>query len=471
MLEMIVWGTIAMSFAVTFYLLEKQGFTRGGWTPFFCILLLVPAWFEKLIPGLGGLGIDPRTACSLALLLMLLLQPVEPGKSHRWLLLDSCLILIVLSQVASQLSNNDLRPMTMPDLMRTVGLPYFIGRILLRSPYDVFEIGRVLCLPIMLVSTYALAEAISHHNLVFEFFDSYTQGLDRSILFRWGLKRAMAMVGHPIYLSLLLSMMLPFVLEVLHQWRTTRFPWWGWMPACFCIGGILCTVSRSGQIAVAMVLLADFFFRFPRYRFPVAVTVIVGTLVVIAARDEIVALLEKSTGEAESATEMIIIKGEQVAYNGTRHRDLLHLVYADEVEAAGWFGWSYHFLDRIPPTHQIPNQFRSIDDHYLITQLRYGTVGVIVFLLFTAVGGYCFLRVAFDPYHPAATVAGTLFGAFIAVAVMVRGVAMEGDIGFPWYFIAGLGGRLYSMRLDALDAAHRERMIHQAMTDPYGEQR
>lgn len=446
MLDLIVWGTIAASFAVTYYLLEKQGYTRGAWTPFFCVLLLVPAWFEKTV---SGVGIEPRTACCLAIVLVALLRPMQPGTTYRWLFLDTCLVLVLLSELISELANYELRPMMIPDLMRLIALPYFVGRVLLRSPFDVDDLAKTLCLPVILLSIYAFVEAISHQNPVFELFDSYTWGMKDAVMDRWGLKRAMAFVGHPIYLSLLLSMMLPFLIEVFHQWRATSTPWWGWIPVFLCIVGVVCTVSRSGQIAVLIICAADLFFRFPRFRPALLVIFVLGGATVYFAREEIVSALEQVAGaDGESVT--IIIKGEAVEYNGTRHRDLLHLVYREEVEQAGFLGWGYHFLNKIPPDHHIPNQFKSIDDHYLILQLRYGTLGVTVFLLFAGVGALCLLRVALDPGHPARTLAGTLFGAFVATTIMLRGVAMEADIGFPWYFLAGFGGRLYGMRLDAL---------------------
>jgi hypothetical protein len=446
MLDVIVWVTIVASFAVTYHLLEKQGYTRGAWTPFFCVLLLVPAWFEKTVVGAG---IEPRTACCLAILLVSLMRPMEPGASYRWIFLDTCVVLILLSQLVAELTNYDLRPMMIPDMIRTLVLPYFIGRVLLRSPFDAYDLARTLCLPVVLLSVYAFAESVSHQNPVFDFFPTYTSDLGTSVMFRYGLKRALGMTSHPIYLSLMLSMMLPFLLEIFHRWRLTSTPRWGWAPLWLCLLGIFCTVSRSGQIAAAIILAADLFFRFPRVRPALLVLLVMGGVTFYFGREDLISALEMASGtEAESIT--IVIKGEAVQYNGTRHRDLLHLVYREDVREGGWLGWGFHFLLKIPLDHHIPSQFKSIDDHYLLVQLRYGRLGVTVFLLFAAVGALCLLRVALDPYHPARTLAGSLFGAFAAVTLLLRGVSMEGDISFPWLFIAGLGGRFYSMRLDAL---------------------
>jgi hypothetical protein len=454
MADLIAWSTIVFSFCITYYLIQTRGFPNGAWIPWFAILLLAPAYFEKSL--VQSLSIDPRSASACAILLALLVQPIQAGMKPRWLIIDSCFVLFLGSQIVSQILNYELRPLTLPELLRNTGLPYLVGRIFLQSPYDIFPIARLICIPLCLLCGYAFIEAITHHNLLFESFPKFTDRLVDSLLYRWGLKRALATLSHPIYLSLLLAMMLPWTLELFHIWRKKRIPWWAVYMPLIVIGGIISTVSRSGQIAVVIILSSDIFFRFPKIRKPAIACLVGAIFVFFTFRKELVETLESIAGE-DATEQYLVIKGEKVLYSGTRHRDLLHLAYKEEVEQSGWFGWGKG-LTKMPRDPNLPNMLKSIDDHYLITQLKFGTIGVICFVIFACAGAYCLLKVALDRLHPACGIAGSLFGAFVAVAILVRGVSMETDIGFPWFFIAGIGARLYSMRLEVLDSQQTSTM-------------
>jgi len=92
-------------------------------------------------------------------------------------------------------------------------------------------------------------------------------------------------------------------------------------------------------------------------------------------------------------------------------------------------------------------RFLSIDFHYLIHYLKYGYLGIATFVAF-AISVICNLaREAWTRDGPSSDLAAGLFGAFVAVAIMLRGVAFSFDFAATWLFIAGLSATLRARRL------------------------
>jgi hypothetical protein len=92
-------------------------------------------------------------------------------------------------------------------------------------------------------------------------------------------------------------------------------------------------------------------------------------------------------------------------------------------------------------------RFLSIDHHYLLHYLRYGYLGTISFIAFAAAGAWNLAREALARDGPLSDLAAGLFGAFVAVVIVVRGVAFSPDFGATWIFVAGLAASMRANRL------------------------
>ncbi|HEX3148132.1 MAG TPA: hypothetical protein VHR66_08605, partial [Gemmataceae bacterium] len=146
----------------------------------------------------------------------------------------------------------------------------------------------------------------------------------------------------------------------------------------------------------------------------------------------------------------VIINGVEYEYTGTRHRDLLYKAYEQAIDNAGWLGFGTTD-DRIKPfiDPEMPVQFVSIDHQYLLQYLRYGIVGTVAFIAFALSGAWNLAREAWARDGPLSDLAAGLFGASIAVIIMIRGVALSPDFGFTWVFIAGMAASMRARRATA----------------------
>ena len=100
----------------------------------------------------------------------------------------------------------------------------------------------------------------------------------------------------------------------------------------------------------------------------------------------------------------------------------------------------------------MPVQVKSIDNHYLVQYLRYGLPGRSPFLLFGLAGAWNLAREAWARDGPLSDLAAGLFGAFVAILIMLRGVALSPDFGFTWLFVAGLAASMRARRSAAASA-------------------
>jgi hypothetical protein len=165
-------------------------------------------------------------------------------------------------------------------------------------------------------------------------------------------------------------------------------------------------------------------------------------------REQVLDLLGSYAGEVETGQDTVRIFGVEYDYTGTRHRDLLLLAYEDAINQAGLIGYGTTFQD-IPLDPYMDPRFGSIDHHYLLHYLRYGALGTAAFVALAAAGAWNLGRAAQARDGPLSDLAAGLFGGFIAVAIMVRGVAFSFDFAAMWLFVAGLAASLRANRAAA----------------------
>jgi hypothetical protein len=159
-------------------------------------------------------------------------------------------------------------------------------------------------------------------------------------------------------------------------------------------------------------------------------------------------MLGAYAGESETEYDTVRIYGVEYEYSGTLHRDLLLLAYQQAVDEAGWIGYGTegNRSKDIPKDPYMDRRFESIDHHYLLHYLKYGYLGMVTFLAFAASVAWNLGREALARDGPLSDLAGGLFGAFLAVTLMVRGVALHSDFGATWLFVGGLAASMCARR-------------------------
>jgi hypothetical protein len=441
MVEALGWAAFVVGFAGTWMLVAARGYADGTKIAWFVATLAVPGW---LIANFRSISLDAVTGVALAMLLATLNRPYS-GTRPRWVLCDLMVALVVLTAILSDALNRILIPGTVIELVRTWVLPYLVGRLFLRSWDEVRPVLPVLVALAAALSGFALVEAVTKTNLLAVVTGIKWQLLETGEGFRWGLKRAQGNTNHPIYFGLLMTLTLPWVLMAARAARNGEGPrWWAAVPAVAAAAAFV-TVSRAAHLAVVFVFTCDLFFRRPTYRGPMLACAVFGGLAFLAFRQETLDLLGRYAGETDSYYETVRINGIDYEYTGTRHRDLLLVAYDEAIEQTGWVGYGTSFQD-MPLDPYMDGRFRSIDHHYLLHYLRYGALGIAAFLALAVAAAWNLGREALARDGPLSDLAAGLFGAFVAVTVMARGVAFSFDFAATWLFVAGLSASLAARR-------------------------
>lgn len=444
MLDALGWLAFVGGLAGTLVLMAERGFHDGLRRAWFIATLAVPGWF---FVALRSITLDAVTGVGLATLLAALFRPF-PGSRTRPVLSDLLVVAIVLAAVASDAINRLLIPGTVLELVRTWVMPYLLGRLALTTWADT---RRMLPLVVALatgLAAFGLLEAVSHVNLLAVASGKRWALLETGEGFRWGLKRAQGNTNHPIYFGLLLTLTLPWVLLAGRAALRREAPRWWLATPILTTAAAFVTVSRAAHLAVLMVFGADLFFRRPSYRWPMVFLAAAVGLFFLAFREQTLDLLGAYAGEAEVGESQVMIYGEKYEYTGTRHRDLLVLAYAEAVEKAGWVGYGTTLRD-IPLDPNMDGRFNSIDHHYLLHYLRYGLLGMGALLALSAATAWNLGREAWARDGPLSDLSAGLFGAFVGVTVMARGVAFSFDFAATWLFVAGLAASMRARRVAA----------------------
>ena len=447
MVEALGWAAFVGGLVGTLVLMADRGFHDGLRLAWFLATLAVPGWFAITF---RSIGLDAVTGVTVATLLALLGRPYAGGRP-TWVLTDFLLASVVLSCIVSDALNRILIPGTVVELVRTWAFPYLLGRLFLTAWSDM---GRTLPTVVVLagaLSVFGLVEALTKTNVLARASGMSWPLLEQSEGFRWGLKRAQGTTNHPIYFGLLLALTLPWALMAARTAGNHPRRWWRAVPALMAAAAVV-TVSRSAQLAVVIVFAADQFFRRPGIRPYMLLAVAAGGLTFAVFREQVLDLTGAYAGETDVGDNKVLIDGVEYDYSGTRHRDLLYIAYADVIEHAPWYGYGTMSDVMYRKQDQMAVQFRSIDHHYLVQYLRYGVAGVVTFLLFGIAAAWNLAREAWARDGPLADLAAGLFGASVAVLIMLRGVALSPDFGFTWLFVAGLAASMRARRANPVTA-------------------
>ena len=429
MLQAFAWATLVGCFVGTLILVTDKGYRYGTAAAWFIVTMAVPSW---LAITFRSIHLDPTMMVGIAVILMGLFRPFN-GSRFRWSPIDISVLSILVMCVVSDALNRLLIPGTVIQLTRVWLIPYLMGRIFAASYDSPRRLMPLIAALGMGLSMYALVEAFTKINVVAKMTGMVWPLLETSEGFRWGIKRAQGNTNHPIYFGMLMVMLLPWLLWVA---RHRLHSWWAALPWVGGAAGFV-SVSRSAQISLLIVLMADQFFRRPVLRLPILVLAIIGGIMFMSFRQEVLDSLGRYAGEQDPSADKVVIYGETYDYTGTRHRDLLELAYAEGIEQAEWVGFGTNMID-MPKDPYLDKRFVSIDNDYLIHYLSYGYLGVGSLLVFELITSLYLIRLAFNRRDPRSDLAAGLCGSFIAVILVLRGVTWSSDFSDMWLFVAGL---------------------------------
>jgi hypothetical protein len=399
-------------------------------------MLLMPAKFRLHLPG--GLSFTPQITTLLALGALALTGSLGAPAGARFAPADLVLITLVASQLLTDQISGTAGTLTPAQTLITWALPYLLGRLYLRSERDLVPALRPLALALLVLVLGLVFEAVTNANPF-----SAAVGMNYHGTVRSGLCRARGTLAHPIFMGMVVVTYLPLALAAARLGRDRLGPaWWRALPPALLLG-TLATVSRGPMLAFAGTLATCLFINRPRLRIPVAAATLAAAALAIFAPSAVKSALYAISGEDTAATDkehrIIELNGREVVYTGTDHRWMLYEVYAQELADAGLLGFgNVQTADMLDPD-QNRTWFYSIDNFYILHQIRYGEVGLWTIRLLILATLIPLARAAWRaPAGPLTVAAGGLIGAVAMYAFIFFTVALTIDYQTHWAFLSGL---------------------------------
>ncbi len=269
-------------------------------------------------------------------------------------------------------------------------LPYVSGRFAMMHARSISKLSVWFTGVAILIGLAAIVESFSQMNIWEIVFGQVRaddlikrpQGLRFGLLFRaWGPTR------NPILLGCVLVLMVPWAIS---QATTNGARWQrflGWSGVVSIILGTFATMSRGPLLAIILAALVatSFYYAWARRVFSAAV--VVGVLVTVWGWSSLWEFLDRIENESSMA-QVVEVDGEIERYTNSRHRILIFQLYGPLVFRGGITGYGTAALRPIPPN--IPGLSISardqqtlgiVENSYLTIALRFGLVGVSLFVL------------------------------------------------------------------------------------------
>ena len=415
---------------------------------FWVAMLLGPTW---LTYGLRSIQLDLRSVAAVYGLLLLIVVPrrdgLNPLMRYRPAASDLLMLFLFGSILMTQFLKETVAPLTPFNLARQWLLPYVVGRFFLLRSSDIEDLAPTVFKVIGLVAVLGVIEALFRKNLVNELLGMRFGLLEQGEGYRWGMKRAQGATRHPIYNGMMLVMLFPWAVECYRYCRRgAHRALWKLTPV-LCATACFFAVSRGPHAALIVTIGSMLFFRVRFLRVPLATLGIIAGLTLFTMYDELIEFAGRLAGETEESVRIIYIDGEPYEYTGTKHRELLNIVYADAIREAGWIGWGAG-LRGVEIDPNVAQRFGSVDNHYLLHYLRYGYIGAGAFILLALGALFQSLWCSWNTTHGRSTLAAGLCGAFIGVGILMKSVWFDPDYGSVWLFCAGLSGCLLRLQDD-----------------------
>ncbi len=413
-------------------LAASQGQRTALWAAW-SLTLLVPTWDTTTILSLE---FDLRTIAGFTVVACFVTMPFV-SMFRRWLLCDTLMLAAVCSQWLSMAVSDTLSPTVFLVPITHLLLPYLFGRLAISRLEDVRGFLRWLAYVIVAMGSLAVVESFTHVNLIDSVF-----GTASFSDVRFDFSRAHGPMSHPIYFGMAFALLFPWAAWGAVLARRGEAPRWWLVLPIFCAIGVLSALSRGPTIVLIGTLGCAVFFLRPRARLWLAGGAVAFGILIAVAGDRVLDGLRftETSGGREKEPLRVAIDGKMVEYDGTLHRILLFEYYGEAVWEGGMLGQGppkAGETDELTSTGDLSSVMGSVDNHYLFYTLRYGFLGIGLFIWVASCGLYYTGREAMDATRPGQAFTAAHFGSLGMVTLLLLTVWFSTDFAWVWLFSLG----------------------------------
>lgn len=419
---------------------NKVGFHQALATWFPIVFLLIPVWISM---SFSALLIDCRMVFFLMAMALFTMEP--PGKKTAGVAIaDALAFALSASIIFSQFRQGQMGLVSGPEILRRWFFPYLLGRWVFSNWRNLGLSASGFATVILISTFFAVLEALLKFNLIQKITGKSFSLLEQGEGYRWGIKRAMGSLGHPIFFGMALVCCLPWSILTANRAQAGQInKSWFYLPFAH-LGTIIITASRGPQLAALIVVASIPFFRYKNSRVWIVGFALLTLFCGYIFREEALEFLGTAAGEKSSAeSRSIMIDGEPYEYTGTAHRLLLFKVYDRALDRVGLHGYGTNFLAGMERAglglpEDLEMRFGSIDNGYLLLLLQYGWLSVWMFAAFASVVIYHGIYLGMRMQGPMGVFAGTMGVSLLSVMIFLTSVWFCPDYSAFWLFNAGL---------------------------------
>ena len=325
-------------------------------------------------------------------------------------------------------------------------LPYVTGRFAVMHRGAIAQLAPFFAVVGAVIGVAACCEAILGINLWETLFVEVDDVIKTNRGKRYDLfYRALGPTRHPIMLSVLLMMLIPWTIA----WKESALENWQKAGAIgslvSIVVGILSTISRGPVMTLGAGIAVAGATANRVFRWIMIAVVCIGSVIVFLRFDDIISLLERSEGTNRSIVEF---EDEQIIYSGTRNRLYVLQIYGPLVVRGGLLGFGTDATDSFPPNIPgLPTDPRSrqrlgvVDNAYINVGLRFGIVGmaILVAMVLFAIKTCVSLGPSASTYFYPAGSQFTLAMTVVMVAVGAEMLTVFFSYDYAFWFLLALG--------------------------------
>ena len=447
--------------------------------------LLVPQWVRWDV--VSGVWINVTMAITICMLVLYLLHS-QSTYDLRLRLCDWIVIAAMLVHLISDCVNDGFQFTTLLRIYGEWFAPYIAGRLAFQKLDDLRWALPLGVIVVVTLTTLGVLESVL--KLPFNPFELVwgkriiEAGIESNAAdaARWGLKRAYGPLMHTLYFGVLQVMLMPWILYAsqLAMRRQGEAGGKGWLWAIpITASGVASTLSRGPFLAIGTLVYALYWVVTPRNRFVLAVIGVVVTVAAAAISGPLLNQLDALTNEDQIGQTTPVGEEKKVAYSAAGHRKLLFTVYAYPMRMAGLLGYGTHDVSKFPPDvplNQPVGKVKAVDNAYILFVLRFGYLGLVVFLALHIAAAWQFLRLADATTGDEKVWLGGMAAMVVSAMLMFMLVWMPQDIGFYYLFCLGISSGLVidenpQTGSEKKRRRHRSSRTHKEVEEPVSHRR
>jgi hypothetical protein len=414
--------------------------------------LLVPQWVRWDVSS--GVWFNVPTVVTVAMLAIYAFHP-QATFDFRLRLCDWAILGMIGVHIASDVVNDGFSAAI---LLRAYGewfMPYVAGRLAFQRIGDVRWALPLAAGVSLALAMQGVVEAIlSLRPNLFELLSMQDRPVPKGIesnaanASRWGFKRAYGPLMHSLYFGVVQVILMPWLLyagQMVMRKRASQPGGKGWLWSIPVTAvGVASSLSRGPFLAIGALLYGMCWVLTPRLRIVLGVIGFVAVLAAVAISGSLLDQLDALTGEDLAGQTTKSAEGE-VKFTSATARQLLFKIYAHPMKHAGLLGYGTNACSSFPPEvplNQPVGRIKSVDNAYILFTLRFGYLGLLMFLAINLSAGWQFLALADAATGDLKVWLAAMAGMVVTAMLMFMLVWMPQDIGYLYLFSLGASSGL-----------------------------